>query len=118
MVSQRRNLSCTILLFRTRHDDVCHTEGHSDIVCCVWGKELGTGMGTAVFGRERISLFYTEMFLKYFMEKKSKTFILLNNFIQLVFRPKFVMIFLLITIKKPSTVMENLLEGHFKKMCL
>lgn len=78
-------------------------------------EELGTGMGTAAFSVERI--FHIKMSLKYFMEKKSKTFILLNDFVQLVFRPKFVMTFLLIPIKKPSIVMENLLEGHFKKLC-
>lgn len=48
------------------------------------------------------------------MEKKSKTFILLDNLIQLVFRPEFKNNFSINNDKNPSPLMENLLEEHFK----
>jgi len=49
------------------------------------------------------------------MEKKSKTFILLDNLIQLVFGPKFKNNFSINNDKKPSPLMENLLEEHLKR---
>lgn len=48
------------------------------------------------------------------MEKKSKTFILLDNLIQLVFRPEFKSNFSINNDKKPSPLMETLLEEYFK----
>lgn len=68
-------------------------------------KQLLFGMG---------SIFYIKIFLKSFMENKSKTFILLESLIQLVFRPEFENNFS-ITDKKPSTLMENLSEEHVKR---
>lgn len=59
-------------------------------------------------------MFYIKIFLKSFMEKKSKTFILLDNLIQLVFRPEFKNNFSINNDKNPSPLMENLLEEHFK----
>ena len=60
------------------------------------------------------SIFYIKIFLKSFMEKKSKTFILLESLIQLVFRPEFENNFSITNDKKPSTLMENLSEEHAK----
>lgn len=42
------------LLFKARHDPVIHIEGHIDILCYTWEREICIGMGIVFWGEEDV----------------------------------------------------------------